>query len=414
MSRRPVDIGAPKRSGRGGGDDDRKKRAKEHAHAIRNLPKKGKELKKYLEERKAKRARDNIALKQAAAALAKATLAFKREDVLATRALQAKQRRATKKIKATAESAATKEEEIAAVRSRIARDPQRSAAIERLRARRRRILESVYKETDLGDEDSSDDEEDAMSEEEDDWLAFEDDGFNVSEEEYMGMIAGGAVGRDVTEADIHPDLRAKGIRAMSEADREARAVIRRARAALPPISQKISEKEFQIARMRHDQRVALATGEGGGAGLLPGGAGAGPAPSKRRVALQTVAPVKPAPPKRRVALQAVAPVNPHFYVPEPAPPDEKEELHVNELRTLTPDDIVELLIDVEAEIEERERGSRGVDGRWDLSGFNAETLVRIREHVLSMQEMFLCGLISTEAAPQKATGIGAMFRRLFF
>lgn len=391
----------------------------------------GEENKKYLEER----ARLNLVAEQAAGALAKATQAFKREDLLAKRALQAKQRREITRIKVQKSRVANKEQAIAAIRSRIARDPQRSAAIERYKARRRRILKNMYADRDLGEVDSSDDEEDNMSEEEEDnWLASEDEGFNVDEDEYMAVVQGGAIGKDILESDLTPKLRQQGLQAMSEADREARAVIRRARAALPPVTAKVSEKEFEEARTKLLKRGALiaftedelrargmqrevaagggggkkprrgtllpVTGVGGGAGLLSGGVGAEPAPSKRRAELPTVAPSEVL-------------VNPHFYVPEPAPPDEKEKLDVNELRILTPDDIVELLVDADAEIEERMRGSRGVDGRWDLSGFSAEKLVRLRDHVVSMQHMFAYGLISTEAAPQKATGIGAMFHRMF-
>ena len=395
MSRRPKAKANPPRQTPKIEKKRRRREWAEHAHAIKN--RKGKELEKYLEERKAKRARMNLVAEQAAGALAKATQAFKREDLLATRKLQAKQRREMTRIEGQQASVANKQQAIAAIRSKIALDPIRKAAIDRYKARRKRIMKSV-EEIDL-EEDEAEPDDEWVADDDSSWM-IDDDGIDEAAQAELDIIA------NTFRAEF-----GKGSAAVKKAAR-----------GLPP-PPKIPESEFLTkpgAFSGYDsdemddydsdeippsakRRVALQQVQPGGEGpgLLPGGAGAGPGPAKRRVALQQVQ-------------QAEALVNPIFYVPEPAPLGDKEPLKENELRTLTPDDITELIVDVEGEINARGKKKHDVDGRWDLSGYTLKKLTSILKHVYCMQEMFFDGLISTEAAPQKATGIGAMFSRLFF
>ena len=395
MSRRPKARANPPRQTPKFEKKRRRREWAEHAHAIKN--RKGKELEKYLEERKAKRARMNLVAEQAAGALAKATQAFKREDLLATRKLQAKQRREMTRIEGQQASVANKQQAIAAIRSKIALDPIRKAAIDRYKARRKRIMKSV-EEIDL-EEDEAEPDDEWVADDDSSWM-IDDDGIDEAAQAELDIIA------NTFRAEF-----GKGSAAVKKAAR-----------GLPP-PPKIPESEFltkpgAFAGYDSDEmddydsdeippsakrRVALQQVQPGGEGpgLLPGGAGAGPGPVKRRVALQQVQ-------------QAEALVNPIFYVPEPAPLGDKEPLKENELRTLTPDDITELIVDVEGEINARGKKEHDGDGRWDLSGYTLKKLTNILKHVYCMQEMFVDGLISTEAAPQKATGIGAMFSRLFF
>ena len=395
MSRRPKAKANPPRQTPKIEKKRRRREWAEHAHAIKN--RKGKELEKYLEERKAKRARMNLVAEQAAGALAKATQAFKREDLLATRKLQAKQRREMTRIEGQQASVANKQQAIAAIRSKIALDPIRKAAIDRYKARRKRIMKSV-EEIDLEEDEAEPDDE---------WVADDDSSWMIDDD---GID-------EAAQAEL--DIIANALRAQYG---KGSAAVKKAARGLPP-PPKIPESEFltkpgAFAGYDSDEmddydsdeippsakrRVALQQVQPGGEGpgLLPGGAGAGPGPAKRRVALQQVQP-------------ADALVNPIFYVPEPAPLGDKEPLKENELRTLTPDDITELIVDVEGEINARGKKKHDVDGRWDLSGYTLKKLTSILKHVYCMQEMFVDGLISTEAAPQKATGIGAMFSRLFF
>jgi hypothetical protein len=351
---------------------DRKKRRQEyaeHAHNVYNLRRE--KLDAYFKQRVEQ-------LAHTTTQLAQTTQEFKRDQLRVKKALQARQRRLLAKVQKEAKSQAEFDENTARVRSNIARDPKRSKQIERYRARRKRIIESVLGHDLEEDEARSDDESGAESDDSS-WMV-DDDEIDEKTKAQLNVIR----------------------RMFSSGIIEGGKALKEAASGLPP-PPKIDESEFHTAPgdafaknpddMDEDDE-AIASSEGAAAA-------AAAAPAKRRVALHTVA-------------RFEGNVNPQFYVPPAAPFNEKETLAVNNLRVLSPGDIVELIMDVKGEIEERERGRHNAESRWDLRGFSDKVLHSVLQHVLSLQEMYYCGLISTEAKPQMATGIGAMFSRLFF
>tara|TARA_B100001094_G_C18181854_1_gene801377 strand:+ start:1983 stop:3167 length:1185 start_codon:yes stop_codon:yes gene_type:complete len=392
MSRRPrnlIDDDA------GGERKRRRRRAVEHARAIRNLP--PAQLEQHYRTREENRAALANALKQE-------EIEFKIQRIKAKRALQAQQRRAIKKAEKEEEDARKLAQDVARIRSRIAMDPVRQAAIDRYRARRQRILRSWYGIDLMDDDDDEEEEEEVEYESDDSWLASEDDEDDVDAGQYNAVMDALRIGQN----DI----------GLSDQELRRREEIRQAQRKL--VKDPLTDEEFQKARRNHDLRVgytaedelkfqkardraeeemadALSSTDEEDAAIARGEGGE--LPSASRVPLTQMKPEE-------------VYVNPDYYVPQSKPPEEKDTLEVNELRLLSPDDMIELMTDIEIEQESRGKEQHNTEARWDLTEYSDDVLQHILDFVKSMQEVFVIGLIETEAKPQPI-GIGAMFRRLF-
>ena len=356
---------------------ERRRRAAAHARAVRNL--KGDRLQRYYREREAERERQIEKAAEATEQLVNLNRIFQEEQLHAKRAAQARRRRAKKRIQAENARAEDKAEAVRKLEEKLARNPERAAQIERYRKRRRRILNSVVE---INLEDDEDQYSSSSDEEEDDeynWLVDDDE--EMSEEAAREL--------DVIRGSFRAALFSGSV-ALKQAARKLPPP-----PAIPEDLFKTSAGDFAKSMTQEeldemDEEAAIQQDE--------------------EMEQETVATPTP----RRVQLTTVSAseveLDPKFYIPEPAP--SRRAIGMNTLRYLTPEEIMELKVDIEIEQEERREGKHNEESAWDILELKDDKLSVISQHCEAMEKLHVFSLISMQANP-KPLGIGAMFKRLF-
>lgn len=356
---------------------ERRRRAAAHARAIRN--KKGSALTEYYSKREAERERQMEKAAEATEQLVNLNREFKEGQLRAKRAAQARRRRAKKRIKAENARAEDVAEAVRKLEEKLARNPQRAAQIQRYRERRKRILNGVVEINLEDDEDSSSSDEEEDDDDDYNWLV-DDDG-EMSEEAAREL--------DVIRASFSAAV-GSGNAALKQAARELPPP-----PAIPEDLFKTRAGDFAKTMTQEDldemeEEAKIQEDEG-----MEQDTVATPAP--RRVQLTVVS-------------SSEVTLDPKFYIPEPAP--SRRAIGMNTLRYLTPEETMELKVDIEIEQEERREGKHNEESAWDILELKDDKLSVILQHCEAMEQLHIFSLISMQADP-KPLGIGAMFKRLF-